>query len=479
MSAPACIAAQARAYVPRAPTETVWNRVLRQHLETFLEAEKDPNDPSSGVPDFVERELRDTISCGSPALGFLRIRCSDCHHEMRVPYSCHGRAACPSCGARRMAEMAATLVDRVLPDVGLRQWVVTAPFELHGLLLADASFLQAFIGIVVTTIFSHLGAKGVTLGIDGGRTGAVTFVQRASSALGAFPHLHILVLDGLYTKNAEASPPVFHALPPPSARDEEIVSTAVCLRVEALLRRRGLVDSDRGPADRPSSQLERWYARASEQRAQLATVDPEGEPTARPSARGRPPSTGAVAGFSVNARTAVQAGDREGRERLARYVARPPFADAQLKEVAGGRIAFELSRPRWSGETHVLFEPLALIRRIAWMIPPPGKHVATYRGVLAPAARWRAEIVPIEVKLRHEPMPKASSGSVEIRESPRIAWARLLARTWGVDALKCERCGGRMQVLAALIDPSVVRKILEHLGLPTAPPALAPARWPP
>ena len=36
-----------------------------------------------------------------------------------------------------------------------------------------------------------------------------------------------------------------------------------------------------------------------------------------------------------------------------------------------------------------------------------------------------------------------------------------------------------MIVLAAINDPTVVKKILEHLGLPTAGPTCAPARAPP
>ena len=35
-----------------------------------------------------------------------------------------------------------------------------------------------------------------------------------------------------------------------------------------------------------------------------------------------------------------------------------------------------------------------------------------------------------------------------------------------------------MVVIAFITDPGVVRKILEHLGLPTHPPQLAPARLP-
>ena len=63
---------------------------------------------------FVERELRDFISCGSFARGFARFRCESYAFEHLVPFSCKGRAVCPSCTGRRMNERAADLADHVL-----------------------------------------------------------------------------------------------------------------------------------------------------------------------------------------------------------------------------------------------------------------------------------------------------------------------------------------------------------------------------
>ena len=44
--------------------------------------------------------------------------------------------ACPSCGARRMAQAAAHLVDYVIPHVPVRQWVLSLPIPLRLLLAA-------------------------------------------------------------------------------------------------------------------------------------------------------------------------------------------------------------------------------------------------------------------------------------------------------------------------------------------------------
>jgi len=51
--------------------------------------------------------------------------------------------------------------------------------------------------------------------------------------------------------------------------------------------------------------------------------------------------------------------------------------------------------------------------------------------------------------------------------------------TFAIDVLACPRCDGRMRVLAYISDPDVTAKVLDHLGLPSAPPRLAPPRDPP
>jgi hypothetical protein len=45
--------------------------------------------------------------------------------------SCKGRGVCPSRNGRRMAQTAAHLVDRVIPPVPVRQWVISVPKRLR------------------------------------------------------------------------------------------------------------------------------------------------------------------------------------------------------------------------------------------------------------------------------------------------------------------------------------------------------------
>ena len=55
----------------------------------------------------------------------------------------------------------------------------------------------------------------------------------------------------------------------------------------------------------------------------------------------------------------------------------------------------------------------------------------------------------------------------------RKAWGRLLAKVHDLDVMACPRCGSRMAVLAVIVDPAQIRKIiacLEHHG--RGPPLL-------
>ncbi|MBL8407102.1 MAG: hypothetical protein ABTS16_23770 [Candidatus Accumulibacter phosphatis] len=66
-----------------------------------------------------------------------------------------------------------------------------------------------------------------------------------------------------------------------------------------------------------------------------------------------------------------------------------------------------------------------------------------------------------------------------LRRAARYVWALLLARIDEVLPLVCPRCGGEMRIIAFLTDACAVRDILTHLGEPTSPPRLMPARAPP
>ena len=111
------------------------------------------------------------------------------------------------------------------------------------------------------------------------------------------------------------------------------------------------------------------------------------------------------------------------------------------------------------------------------LAPPPRKHRHRYFGVLAPNSPWRA-LVTAQAGRR---LP---AGSKAPRPKPvrEVAGATRLgqgARIYGVFALQCSRCGGRVHLVGFITEPVPVRQILEHVGERTTATAIVRARSPP
>ncbi|MBK7890691.1 MAG: transposase [Bdellovibrionales bacterium] len=179
-------------------------------------------------------------------------------------------------------------------------------------------------------------------------------------------------------------------------------------------------------------------------------------------------------GFSLHAGVAMAGTERDKIEKLCRYIARPAVALERLSLSSSGQVIYTLKKPYDDGTQAISLSPMELMERLAALVPRPKIHLTRFFGVFAPHYRYRAMVVP---KL---PEPAASAPSK--REQPsksRITWARLLKRVFGLDVETCQLCGGKMKVIAAIEDPQVIRKILEHLGLPTRPPTIWSARGPP
>jgi len=138
------------------------------------------------LPDYVQREFEDYLKCSRVEHGFLRVRCDTCHAEQLVAFSCKRRGFCPSCGARRMAESAALLVDEVFPEQPVRQWVLSFPYPLRFLFASRPAIMGKVLGIVYRVIATHL-IKKAGFTTQTGHTGAVTLIQRLGSAFDLLP----------------------------------------------------------------------------------------------------------------------------------------------------------------------------------------------------------------------------------------------------------------------------------------------------
>ncbi len=168
-------------YERHLPEKTLLHEVVREQLESFLARAREQGAP---VARFVDRELRAYLDCGVLARGFLRVHCDGCGHDRLVAFSCKGRGFCPSCGGRRMADSAAHLVEHVLPEVPVRQWVLTLPYPLRYRCAWNARLTSEVLRAFLRALFADQRRRARKLhGVRRGHCGSVTFIQRFGSAL--------------------------------------------------------------------------------------------------------------------------------------------------------------------------------------------------------------------------------------------------------------------------------------------------------
>ena len=247
-----------------------------------------------------------------------------------------------------------------------------------------------------------------------------------------------------------------------------------------------------------------------------------GDPLAR-----RSRLVGRVDGFDLDAGLRIAQGDDVGRETLAHYCLRPPFARDRFARLPDGRIAYTVKAPRGRRAARIVLEPLACLARLAALIPPPRWPLVRYHGALAARSRLRARIVPRPRAPAREaggaggaggagdchraaprvptasprarglgppnvrPKRAAARAAVAVYDDPpmitlahharlrdgalyahtaRLDWAKLLRRALDVDALECPRCHARLRVVGAIRDRAGIDRMLAHVGRALARP---------
>ncbi|MBK6529602.1 MAG: transposase [Deltaproteobacteria bacterium] len=482
----------------------VVHQLVRDHFAAFAEQMQEGG---RSLPRYVIEEFDAFLRCGVLACGFMRARCPGCGHDRLVAFSCKHRGVCSSCGGRRMSETAARQCDRVLPAVPYRQWVLSLPWELRLPVARDPALLNAVSRVFFEEVRAWLRQAAAGTPTGARREGAaVTYVQRFGGSLNLNPHLHMLVADGVFGCRDDGSTPVFVAAAAPTRDDLRAVIARVIERLQIIERRR---------AHRAASEScevnddgMEGLRRAAGGRGAFARVDDRGArddaseaADARALAPLRMRSHGLVAevdGFNLHAGVCVAGDDRDALERLCRYMARPAVASGRVTRLPDGNVAYRVKSPRSAGATHRVMTPMEFMARLAALVPPPRSALVRYQGVLAPNSPWRVAVVPLPPVEERRPCvaapvpPATPSDGVNARRpqieatgdsdgraptpSSRIEWARLLWRVWGVDALKCPGCGGRMRMIAALTERAGIVRVLEHLGVSTEVPRMRRSR---
>jgi hypothetical protein len=453
-------------YERHEPRNTLLYKIIDEYYPRYM---SHLADEGNALPGYIQREFDDYLRCGLLEYGFLRVCCEDCHHERMVAFSCKHRGFCPSCCAKRMIESAALLVETVLPYKPMRQWVLSVPFPLRFLFAREPRVMGRVLSIVYRTISTYL-IKKVGYSKKTARTGGVTLIQRFGSALNLNIHFHMLFLDGVYVDDVNFEegqrfiPVLNHQV-----GDIGRLAYLMSLRIARFLSRTGLIEADSENTylaeSSPDSEMMAHHQSYSIT-YRISTGSQKGKKVF--SIQTRPPIVdemkgfdlvGKVDGFSLHAGVSVKAHQRDKLERLCRYISRPSVAAHRLSLTSSEKICYELKTPYRDGTTHVIFEPLDFISKLAALVPWPRVNLIRFHGVFAPNSQYRGAIIIKKTANKHT----GNEARTESEKRRAMTWAARLKRAFNIDINICEVCGGAAKVIACIDDPVIINKILNHL----------------
>ena len=161
-------------------------------------------------------------------------------------------------------------------------------------------------------------------------------------------------------------------------------------------------------------------------------------------------------------------------ERLCRYIARPVVSTDRMERLADGSISYELKTPYKNGTTHLVFEPLDFIARLAALVPKPRFHLTRFHGVFAPNSKHRAMVTREAKEKNGQSTAIEASEDCEERRG-KMSWAMRLKRVFNIDITVCRHCPRRVRIIACIEDAGVIKQILAHINKRREPLALVPA----
>jgi hypothetical protein len=157
--------------------------------------------------------------------------------------------------------------------------------------------------------------------------------------------------------------------------------------------------------------------------------------------------------------------DETVMENLARYIIRALFSQERMQYLdQEGEVVYTSK----DGRTSKSFPALEWLANLYSHIPNRGEQMVRYYGWYSNVSRGKRQkegrdnVIPCIL----EPL-----GDEKIF---RRNWARLIRKIYKINPLVCPKCQGVMRIISNIEDPSVIRAILDHLGI-----RLARSRQPP
>jgi len=202
----------------------------------------------------------------------------------------------------------------------------------------------------------------------------------------------MLFLDGIYTKNKQGLIR-FKRTIAPNQQELAILVHSISHRVARYLERQGILERDEensylqldGIDEDPMQQLIgfglRWGRNRGVRCSPKAPTFGTLQTLPAVEEDDRYVQVAKEAGFSLHAGVAAQAWERDKLERLCRYISRPAVSEKRLSLTSAGNIRYKLKTPYSDGTTHVIFESLDFIAKLASLVPKPRVNLTRFHGV--------------------------------------------------------------------------------------------------
>ena len=425
----------------------------------------------------ISKAFASYVKCGQLGHGFVRFHCPGCKTDQLVAFSCKIRGLCPSCDGKRMTEEAAHWVDAVIPQVPIRQWVLTLPYALRYLLAWNLPARTVVLNAFMRAITRHYRQRAKREGIELGQIGAISVCQRFNSALDLDLHWHVLVADGLWHDSCGHK----HFWLAPPLKDHEVAGVLEDAQQRILRQMRRFGWDDNLPPDTDALETKNPVLATCMRGAMSEARLKERKPLMREKglhAVPRPSGRNCchLDGFSLHANTRVASLDRKRLEQLSKYLCRPAISAERLELLPDNQVRVKLKTPWRDGTESVRYSWDQFLLRLAAIIPLPRRPAVIYFGAFAPNAKWRSQVVKAgENAPKRRKVKEAEKATLDLtdplslaRLSSKLTWSEALKRSFGIDILRCP-CGHTLKLLAVIPPGPEAARFLRHLRLPAEP----------
>jgi hypothetical protein len=403
-------------YHPRKPQQSpLWKLLDKHYPERFAK--------SYGYFRLVVRDVvQDYLKCGDLREGFARVRCPDCRHEYLLAFSCRGRWFCPSCHSKKGLQFGEHLKESILCPVPHRQYVFSIPIILRRHFKYDRKLLGKLCRCASNSLLTFF---RTALGVRGGVLGAVMAIQTFGDYGKWHPHLHLLVADGLFFETGS-----FYVMPRLDLKPLQELFRAAVLK---MLQKEGKIRDDL------IAKILRWRH---------------------------------TSGFSVHNGEQLARDDAEGREALAQYIIRNQFSleKVRYKEEVGTVIYRSKMTHGKNRSNFKIFGAEDFIATITQHIPEKSFQLVRYYGWYSNRARGERRLRPLKdvAEAGEDFLPDVEILDVSDHKARRIpskTWRECIKKVWEVDPLVCPHCQAEMKTVSFISEKTVIRRILDHLGL--------------